>query len=85
MENLSTIGQARIDRQLNTFSLTLDWRKEIPHSQQIDIAVFLLELFREEPGLDEYHRISMVTELLYSFEIVERSPVICVDIYSTDD
>ncbi len=83
MNDLFPLGQAHLVYHPNELVLTIDWEKDIPRFRQVDITLFLLELFRQEPGLDTYHRISLVSEHLYAFEIVERGSVIRVMISSS--
>lgn len=98
MFNGIPIGKATLSHNQQQLRLTIKWELEIPDVRQIDITIFLLEVFRcdprlgSEPGLDEYHKISMVTNHLYAFEIQDRycsvqeqSLITHVDIYSADE
>ena len=98
MFNGILIGKATLSHHQQQLRLTITWELEIPDVRQIDITIFLLEVFHcdprlgSEPGLDEYHKISMITNHLYAFEIQDRScrmrnrsVITHVDIYSADE
>ncbi|GHP00751.1 hypothetical protein KSF_107980 [Reticulibacter mediterranei] len=89
LHNLIHIGVASLAWSQGNFSLSIDWKQEIPPARQIDITVFLVELFKfNQPGnelLREYTRISMISDHLYGFDIIEIKPTINVQIYSSDE
>jgi hypothetical protein len=73
MDNLFPLGQARLVCHPNELTLIIDWQEALPRFRQLDITLFLLELFRQESCLDAYRRISQVSKHLYCFEIIERA------------
>ena len=76
MQHFNSLGTALIVRSLKNLILTIAWEEELPQERQIDITVFLLELFRHpgDPELQEYHRVSLHANYLYCFTVHSTTP-----------